>query len=46
MLTAVGNAVPSHLLDRDLFDFSSLRAAVGDVASELDRALAVDLLEC
>jgi len=46
MLTALGNAVPTHLLDRDLFDFSSLRAEVGDVASELDRALAVDLLEC
>ena len=46
MLTALGNAVPTHLLDRDLFDFSSLRAEVGDVVSELDRALAVDLLEC
>ncbi|HLM58880.1 MAG TPA: tRNA 2-thiocytidine(32) synthetase TtcA, partial [Pyrinomonadaceae bacterium] len=31
MLTALGNAVPSHLLDPSLFDFKHLRAATGDV---------------
>jgi tRNA 2-thiocytidine biosynthesis protein TtcA len=39
MLTALGNAVPSHLLDPNLFDFKSLAAGVGDVAGELDLAL-------
>lgn len=39
MLTALGNAVPSHLLDPNLFDFKSLRPGVGDVAGELDLAL-------
>ena len=36
MLTALGNAVPSHLLDHELFDFSKLTTASGDVESELD----------
>ncbi|HYH84593.1 MAG TPA: tRNA 2-thiocytidine(32) synthetase TtcA [Pyrinomonadaceae bacterium] len=39
MLTALGNAVPSHLLDPQLFDFKNLRAASGDVEAELDAAL-------
>jgi len=39
MLTALGNAVPTHLLDPDLFDFKRLSAGSGDVAAELDFAL-------
>jgi tRNA 2-thiocytidine biosynthesis protein TtcA len=39
MLTALGNAVPTHLLDPTLFDFKSLSAGVGDVEAELDLAL-------
>ena len=39
MLTALGNAVPSHLLDHKLFDFSKLTSASGDVESELDLAV-------
>src|ERR687889_888997 len=39
MLTALTNAVPSHLLDPSLFDFRNLRAATGSVEDELDSAL-------
>jgi tRNA 2-thiocytidine biosynthesis protein TtcA len=39
MLTALGNAIPSHLLDHQLFDFKKLQAASGDVESELDLAV-------
>ena len=39
MLTALTNAVPSHLLDPSLFDFRHLRAADGNVEAELDAAL-------
>jgi len=39
MLTALGNAIPSHLLDHQLFDFKKLKAASGDVEAELDLAL-------
>jgi len=39
LLTALTNAVPSHLLDPRLFDFKRLRAATGDVEAELDAAL-------
>lgn len=39
MLTALGNAVPTHLLDTDLFDFKQLANSTGDIASELDAAI-------
>ncbi|HEX8559599.1 MAG TPA: tRNA 2-thiocytidine(32) synthetase TtcA [Pyrinomonadaceae bacterium] len=39
MLTALTNAVPSHLLDPSLYDFKALRAVTGDVEAELDSAL-------
>jgi tRNA 2-thiocytidine biosynthesis protein TtcA len=39
MLTALGHAVPTHLLDPNLFDFKKLSAGIGDVKAELDLAL-------
>jgi tRNA 2-thiocytidine biosynthesis protein TtcA len=39
MLTALGNAVPTHLLDPRLFDFTKLSGATGDVEAELDLVL-------
>ena len=39
MLNALGNVVPSHLLDGKLFDFKHLTPAIGDVEAELDSAL-------
>jgi len=39
MLTALGNVVPSHLLDGDLFDFKGLTQGAGNVEAELDLAI-------
>src|SRR5881394_605756 len=39
MLTALGNAVPTHLLDPNLFDFTQLSSATGDLEAELDLVL-------
>src|SRR6478672_1469272 len=39
MLTALGNAVPTHLLDPNLFDFTKLSSATGDLEAELDLVL-------
>jgi tRNA 2-thiocytidine biosynthesis protein TtcA len=39
MLTALGNAVPTHLLDPNLIDFKKLSAGKGDVQAELDLVL-------
>jgi tRNA 2-thiocytidine biosynthesis protein TtcA len=39
MLTALGHAIPSHLLDHRLFDFKKLQAASGDIEAELDFAV-------
>ncbi|MBL8148693.1 MAG: tRNA 2-thiocytidine(32) synthetase TtcA [Blastocatellia bacterium] len=40
MFAALGRIVPSHMLDRELFDFKALSAAVGDIEAELDSVLA------
>jgi tRNA 2-thiocytidine biosynthesis protein TtcA len=39
MLNALGNVIPTHLLDHELFDFKRLSTARGDIAAELDLAL-------
>lgn len=39
MSKAVSNALPSHLLDRDLFDFKNLSTASGDIEVELELAV-------
>jgi len=39
MLHALGDAVPSHLMDHKLFDFANLAQAGGDVEAELDLAV-------
>jgi len=39
MITALGNVIPSHLLDTGLFDFKNLRAGTGSVEEELDHVL-------
>jgi tRNA 2-thiocytidine biosynthesis protein TtcA len=41
MLTALGNAVPTHLLDPNLFDFKSLSTGSGDLSVELDAAVSM-----
>ncbi len=44
MLTALGNAVPTHLLDPQLFDFKRLAPTVADLAAELDAALGHEVI--
>ena len=39
ILNALGNTLPSHLLDHQLFDFKKLGTASGDIESELDLAV-------
>lgn len=40
MLTALGNVVPTHLLDARLFDFKNPAATVSEIETELDMAVA------
>ena len=40
MLKALGNISPSQLMDGRLFDFSALATQGGDLAEELDAAIA------
>lgn len=39
ILAALGRVVPSHLMDRALFDFASLGVQTGDVVADLDAAV-------
>ncbi|HXQ71700.1 MAG TPA: tRNA 2-thiocytidine(32) synthetase TtcA [Pyrinomonadaceae bacterium] len=39
MLNAVGNVVPTHLLDHQLLDFKRLGTAIGNLEAELDLAV-------
>jgi tRNA 2-thiocytidine biosynthesis protein TtcA len=41
MIAAMGRVVPSHLMDRNLYDFYTFTAQIGDVAGELDEAVGV-----
>ena len=39
ILAALGRVIPSHLMDRALFDFVSLQPQAGDIVAELDAAV-------
>ncbi len=42
MLAALGNVVPSHMMDSRLFNFLELGGLTGNVADELDEAVGLD----